>query len=235
MDRNIFVDWFNEGSLSIPFRLLKDYKNIGLNEDEVMLLLHVYSFIEKGNSFPTPELLAKRMTYSDQECSQILRSLVKRGYLLLQEGEDENKRFLEAYSISPLWNKLIIYAGEEKQTEKIKVEKQTEINVYQMFEEEFGRPLSPIECELLAMWLDQDKHDPSLIKQALMEAVVSGKRNLRYIDRILIEWSKNNVKTVEQAKEYGKKFRKHQYSNNSAAPKTNQPIKRPTYDWLENN
>ena len=42
-------------------------------------------------------------------------------------------------------------------------------------EEEFGRPLSPLECETLAIWQDQDQHDAILIKHALKEAVLSGK------------------------------------------------------------
>ena len=57
------------------------------------------------------------------------------------------------------------------------------------------------------MWLDEDQHSPEIIKAALKEAVISGKLNFRYIDRILFEWKKNGIKTVEQAKEHGKKFR----------------------------
>lgn len=145
MKRNAFVEWFNEGSISIPIRLLKDYKQLGLNESEVMVLLHVYSFVEKGNNFPSPALIAERMTNSEQDCSLILRSLVKRGFLDLQEGEDENNRFIEAYSLAPLWDKCIVFALNERNEEQERVDQQMEMNIYQMFEEEFGRSLSPIE------------------------------------------------------------------------------------------
>ncbi|MCD8501740.1 MAG: DnaD domain-containing protein [Bacillaceae bacterium] len=229
MKRSTFVEWFNEGSISIPLRLLKDYKQLGLNENELMLLLHIYSFVEKGNSFPTPGLIAERMTKSEQECSLMLSNLVKRGFLHLQEGEDESHRFIEVYSLRPLWDKCLVHALNNLSEKQEREELQAEINIYQMFEEEFGRPLSPIEYESLTMWLDQDHYDPTLIKQALMEAIVSGKRNLRYIDRILVEWTRNGIKTVEQAREYGKKFRKHQYTNANKS----KTLKRPTYDWLE--
>ena len=50
------------------------------------------------------------------------------------------------------------------------------------------------------MWIDDDHHDPVIIKSALREAVISGKLNFRYIDRILFDWKKNGIKTIEQAK-----------------------------------
>ncbi len=85
-----------------------------------------------------------------------------------------------------------------------------QVNLYTVFEKEFGRPLSPFECETLGMWEDQDQHHPNLIQAALREAVMSGKLNFRYIDRILFEWKKNGIKTVDQAQNQGRKFRANQ-------------------------
>ena len=107
-----------------------------------------------------------------------------------------------------------------------------ENNLYTIFEQEFGRPLSPLECETLAMWIDQDEHDASIIKAALREAVISGKLNFRYIDRILFEWKKNNIQTVEQARQQGNKFRQYQRKqipNKKAKSSKEVPI----YNWLE--
>lgn len=87
-------------------------------------------------------------------------------------------------------------------------------SLYTIFEEEFARPLSPLECETLAIWQDQDQHDAQLIKHALKEAVLSGKLSFRYIDRILFEWKKNGLKTVEQAKIHSQKFRRVQAKQN---------------------
>ncbi len=39
---------------------------------------------------------------------------------------------------------------------------------------------------------------------------MSGKLNFRYIDRILFEWKKNGIKTVDQAQNQGRKFRANQ-------------------------
>ena len=46
--------------------------------------------------------------------------------------------------------------------------------------------LSPMECESITMWLDEDGHTVEIIRAALKEAVLAQKISLRYIDRILI-------------------------------------------------
>ncbi|WP_243734950.1 DnaD domain protein [Paenibacillus turpanensis] len=82
-----------------------------------------------------------------------------------------------------------------------------QVDVFTMFEKEFGRPLSPMECETIVKWIDFDRYAEPLIAAALKEAVFAGKLRFNYIDRILLEWSRNQVRTVEQAKEYTQRFR----------------------------
>ncbi|MNI65967.1 DNA replication protein DnaD [compost metagenome] len=79
--------------------------------------------------------------------------------------------------------------------------------MFVIFEKEFARPLSPMECETISVWVDQDGYPDELILLALKEAVFAGKVHFRYIDRILLEWSRNRVKTVEDAKAYIQRFR----------------------------
>lgn len=85
--------------------------------------------------------------------------------------------------------------------------RQEEVDIFTAFEQEFARPLSPIECETITSWLDEDQHSKELILAALKEAVFAGKLHFRYIDRILLEWQRNRITTVEQAREYTKQFR----------------------------
>src|SRR5699024_923139 len=76
-----------------------------------------------------------------------------------------------------------------------------------LFEQEFGRPISPFEIETINVWLDEDKMQPHLIKAALREAVLMGKLNFKYIDRMLREWQKKGIRSVKQAKEVSRSFR----------------------------
>ena len=57
-----FIQWVREGNVTIPNTLLNNYKQLGLNEEELVVLLQVYSFLEKGNDFPTPDEISAKMT-----------------------------------------------------------------------------------------------------------------------------------------------------------------------------
>lgn len=80
-------------------------------------------------------------------------------------------------------------------------------DLFTVFENEFVRPLTPMECETISSWLDKDRYPEELVLAALKEAVFAGKVHFRYIDRILLDWKRNRVFTVEQAKEYAQRFR----------------------------
>ncbi|WP_041058280.1 DnaD domain-containing protein [Jeotgalibacillus campisalis] len=218
------------GNISIPVILLKHYSSLGINEEECMLLLHIHSFVEKGQAFPTPDELAERMTLSSPECFFTIQGLLKKGVLEISESSAGDVRE-ESYSLMPLWNSLINKLEKENQREKIETTMKSQTDLYTLFEQEFGRPLSPLECETLAMWIDKDHQTASLIKAALREAVISNKLNFRYIDRILFEWKKQGVETVDQARKQSEKFRQ---------PKKHEPVqegertkKVPFYNWLE--
>ncbi|KWX78041.1 DnaD domain-containing protein [Paenibacillus jilunlii] len=80
-------------------------------------------------------------------------------------------------------------------------------SLFTIFEKEFGRPLSPMECETISGWVDQDNYPEELILLALKESVFAGKIHFRYIDRILLEWARNRVKNAQDVKAYTQKFR----------------------------
>jgi DNA replication protein len=224
--------WLNEGNITIPAMLFSEYRNLNLNETELVLLLNIITFLEKGNDFPTPEELSARMTISISDCSLLLRKLIQRGFLeIREEYSNEGIRF-EKYSVMPLWERLIDhFLMNHKQSNELNKQAE-ETDLYTCFEKEFGRPLSPFECESLAMWMDDDHHDPVIIKAALREAVMSGKLNFRYIDRILFEWKKNGIKTIEQAKNHGRKFRQKQMQRGTVKDESELPSV-PFYNWLE--
>ncbi|WP_064091427.1 DnaD domain-containing protein [Rossellomorea aquimaris] len=231
--KRLMASWIQEGTVSIPQLLLSNYNTLGLNESEFVLLLQIYGHLEKGNYFPTPEELSENMSISTEVCSSILRKLMQQQFLSIDEGSSSDGILFEKYSISPLWEKLadfVIQDSKVKQTQKAMEE---EKDIYTTFEQEFGRPLSPLECETLSMWLDQDEHNAIIIKAALREAVISGKLNFRYIDRILFEWKKNGVKTIEDARNQSQRFRPHQKTAPSNDDNQNKRKSVPFYNWLE--
>ena len=98
-------------------------------------------------------------------------------------------------------------------------EEEDKSNIYSVFERELGRTLSPIEYELINGWLECN-YKEEIILAALKEAVFNGVNNFRYIDRILFEWNKKGIDTVDKISKYKKEFRKD----------TNVEV--PDYDWL---
>ena len=230
--KSTIVSWLQEGNITVPAILFSEYRNLNLNEYELVLLLNIMTFIEKGNQFPTPEELSSRMTVSIAECNEMLRRLIQKGFIeIIDEYSQDGIRY-ERYSVIPLLEKLVEqFLMKNKRVDEAN-KKSEETDLYTCFEKEFGRPLSPFECESLAMWMDDDHHDPIIIKAALREAVMSGKLNFRYIDRILFEWKKNGIKTIEQAKKQGRKFREKQHQGrkmNDTQPSPSIPF----YNWLE--
>lgn len=230
MQNKQLLQWLEAGSITIPSLLLQKYSELGLDEKECMLLIQIHSFLEIGNHFPTPEELSNRMTLSDKECMETIRRLIQKGMLTIEEHKDKVEPFYsESYSLVPLWETLLLSL--DKTEEKAKSAE----DPYTLFEKEFGRPLSPIECETLAMWIDLDKHSFDLIKAALKEAVLSSKLSFRYIDRILLEWKKNGVRSVEEAHAYGEKFRQHRLAKQQSNSKQSEKEKEasyPFYNWL---
>ena len=80
---------------------------------------------------------------------------------------------------------------EEEPVEEEVVEEK--MNLVDVFEEEFGRPLTPMELESIKEWV-QGGYSEEMIYKALKEAVKSNVSSLRYIEGILINWAQNGIK-----------------------------------------
>lgn len=214
--------------IQIPNELLTSYVSLGLNEKEVMLLLQLQRFIQAGIDFPTPEQLSEYVTMKEQECALLLRGLVQKGMLTIVQQGKQGGKLTEAYCLNALWEKL--FQAEENTDQDPKTSEGT---IFILFEQEFGRPLSPFEIETINAWLDQDSIAPALIKAALRESVLMGKLNFKYIDRILREWKKKGIHTVEQARMSSKHFRARQNTSSSfEAPEKSRDTSF-YYNWLE--
>lgn len=84
----------------------------------------------------------------------------------------------------------------------IELDKDKDIDIYNYLEQNFGRPLSPIEYELVNTW-----EDTELTRYAIKQAILNGKYNLKYINSILNSWKKNRITTIQEAQEEETRFR----------------------------
>ena len=76
-------------------------------------------------------------------------------------------------------------------------------SVCKVLEKEFGRPITPIETEIIKTW----DYSIEIIKLAIAESISSGIFYIKYIDKILYHWKRANVRTVTEAKNYSQRFR----------------------------
>src|SRR5699024_2228146 len=81
--------------LSIPMKLLTKYKSLGLNEQEVMVILQIHRFLQQRNDFPTPSELAFHLTINEKECAHILRKLIQKELLIIEQLENEENQLSE--------------------------------------------------------------------------------------------------------------------------------------------
>ncbi len=223
MDQHI-LQILQEGATSVSNLLLKKYKRMALSDDEMMLIIHLLSFQQEGNLFPTLLQLEERLSMPNLRLIQLLQKLLKEEYLAIDEVIDEQTGVRsERYNLEPLYRRLYQCIKDEQ---RAAVESFSDMmaetaagsfsgsNLYQQFEQTFGRPLSPFEIETLQIWLEQDRYSADLILTALREAASVGKLYIRYIDRILLEWQRQQIKSVEEARNYSLRFRR-QFSMNA--------------------
>ncbi|SEN44108.1 DNA replication protein [Amphibacillus marinus] len=212
-----------QDQLLIPSKLISGYHKFGITEQELALILQIHRFHLKQIYFPTPTELASFVSFDEQICSQLLRTLLQKGYLSIEEKKDQQGIVNEQYSLEGLW--ITLYQIEPKQTEP----KELTINLFILFEKEFARTLSPIEIEMINIWLDEEKYELELIKAALREAVLMSKLNFKYIDRILSEWKRKGIRSEAQAKKQARTFHQNQ-SQTSKTAKTDSNL---YYNWLD--
>lgn len=203
--------------LYLPSLLLKSGSSLGLNHSEINLLLHILSYSEaEDNGFPTPDELAEVMGVSSSHIEGWLAKLIKDGFLSIDDYVEPGTGIQgERYN----WSGWLMKAAEWESARKREARRVSEpaqqprkpkskpaTNLFSVFEQEFGRLLSPMECETISAWLDQDRYSEEIIQFALKESVFAGKLSLRYIDRILMEWSRNRVTNAEEARAHASKF-----------------------------
>lgn len=226
MDETLNFEQIMRDQMSIPKKLLSSYKHIGLNEQDLVVILQIHRFLQEGKEFPTLGEISSLLTISEQDCAIILRKLIQNQLLVIQSKVNEENQLSEVYSLDPLWKKLFT---------PVKKQQEEENNIgtlFILFEQEFGRPLSPFEIEMINTWLDEDNCSPALIKAALRESVLMSKLNFKYIDRILQEWKRKGIHTVDQAREEAKNFRKPRHEIGEERTE-NRKSRSFYYNWLE--
>ena len=205
MDKLLNV--LKDKDLSIPKILLMNYKKLKLNEAELIILI----FLINNNEY-NPKLISDTMDIKMPLLLEMIALLEEKGVLKI-ELKKVNDIQMEVCNLDSLYEKLALLIMENKEDEKN--------TIYDVFETELGRTLSPIEYELVSEWLNNNSEE--ILKLALKEATYNGVSNFRYIDRIIHEWKKKGIKTKDDVIKNNEEFRKN---------KSDKKQELFDYDWL---
>lgn len=177
---------YKEKNFLINTLVLKNVRNLKIDIDELLLLLY---FINVEESLDLAKI-KEYISFTDEEILNVYSNLLAKGLIEVKTFKN-NGIFSEKISLDVFYDKLILGAKEDVKTNE---------DIYSKFENEFGRSLSPMEYETINRWISSGVKE-ELIVEALREAVINNVRNLRYIDKIIYEWTKKTMRPKEESEE----------------------------------
>ncbi len=206
------VEILKDRNLQFPRLLLNNYKKLKITDQELIMII---CLINSKSLTYNPKELSNELGIKLNEVLEIINNLSEKGIISIDIVKDHNVRS-EVINLDLLYEKLVFTIMKtENNTSK------ESNNMYDIFEKELGRGLTPMEFEILNGWLELE-YSEEIIICALKEAIYNGATNFRYIDRILYEWNKKGIKTKEDVEKDKKEFKK---------AKSNK-VELFDYDWL---
>lgn len=203
------IDLLKSKNYVVSDFLIKNYKVWNLDVDEFIILIYL---MNSSNLVCDYKLISSELGMDLELVMNKINELSIKKLLEIKLIKNSSNKLEEQISLDLLYNKVFMQIIDVK-------EEEDKSNIYSVFESELGRTLSPIEYELINGWLECN-YKEEIILAALKEAVFNGVNNFRYIDRILFEWNKKGIDTIDKISKYKKEFRKD----------TNVEV--PDYDWL---
>lgn len=112
--------------------------------------------------------------------------------------------------------------------------------LFDNFQNNWMRLLSPFEIEDINKWIDEEKMPVEVVNEALKSTILYNAPNLRYLNRVLNNWKRQGIDTVEKVEFARLQFENKKLSQNknqqSNVPSWSNPEYRdPTYDDLKVN
>ena len=196
----------------VPSFLIKNYKKLGLSAEMTLLLIYIINL--KEPIVCDYQKMSLDLNMDVKAIMMDINELVDKKLIQIVLKKNSSSKLEEYISLELFYNKVFL--------QLIDVEKENcSDNIYSTFEKELGRSLSPIEYELINGWLEYN-YKEEIILAALKEAVFNGVNNFKYIDRILFEWNKKGIDTLDKVEKNRANYVKKSSNN----------VEVPDYDWL---
>lgn len=164
--------------------------------------------------------MAKTLGLTEEDVMTSFNNLIIKG-IIEYKPVKENGKIKEVISLDKFYNNVALKLNNQN---KLDISN----NIYDIFQKELVRSLSPTEYEYINNWLEKGL-TKDLIIGALKEAILSGVKSFRYIDRVLFDWQEKGYRSMNDVEISKKK-------NTKAPEKINQDNNSNEeyfdYDWL---
>ena len=180
-----------KGYVNVNKLLLENYHNFGLSELEFVVLLKLFEMLKNNQATISVTTLAKRMSMSLTECSNVLNGLFNRGLVSLDLETTKQGKTKESFNLNDCIKFIEDYFYNEMRSREAE-ENQDEIKeIINLLEETFKRQLTPLELQVVVDWSQKGEKKED-IKKALALAVGANKLNIKYIDSCLAAIKKDS-------------------------------------------
>ena len=152
--------------------------------------------------------IAKNLGLTEEDVMTSFNNLIVKGFIEYKTIR-ENGMIKEIISLDKFYNSIALKLANQNK-------KEVSNNIYDIFQKELVRSLSPTEYEYINNWLEKGLSE-NLIIGALKEAVLSGVKNFRYIDRVLFDWQEKGYCSMNDVEASKRKIKN--------IPKENRKIK----------
>lgn len=186
----------NENHFTIDKFVLKYAKESKLTLNDLILLIYLLN--GKDNEIFNYKKILDDLNFNEKELFDSISTLKEKKLLSIEMQKNESGILDEVINVKSFYEIMISNLINNN------VGDDNKNDIFDIFESEFGRTLSPMEYDIINNWLES-KMPKDLIIKALKEAVYNGVGNLRYIDKILYEWNKKGIKSIKDLEDKNKK------------------------------
>ena len=196
-----FEKLLKDRPIVLPRYLFNYYIRLGITAEELIILIFI---IDKGDKIEyNPEALSNALGMDKFKIMEILNNLNEKKIISISVEKNSDGKREEFISLDLLYNKIINLLTSNKKEEEKTLDNS---DIFSIFESEFGRTISSMECQIIKGWID-DNFSHELIMEALKEAIYNGVTSLRYIEKILYDWRKKGYKNKKDVMDAKNKYR----------------------------
>ena len=164
--------------------------------------------------------IANSLGLNEEDVMTSFNNLIVKG-IIEYKTIRENGMIKEVISLDKFYNAVAMKIQNQNK-------KEVSNNIYDVFQKELVRSLSPTEYEYINSWLEKSIPE-DLIIGALKEAVLSGVKNFRYIDRVLFDWQEKGYCSMNDVEASTRKIKNIPKEITSTSDDKEEYF---DYDWL---